>query len=305
MTTTRRNYQQQKDLEFVLEAIQQNNLPSSIFGANKAFIYGGYVRDLLLDKPFEDMDIRVSCLEVARQFIHFLEQSSRIISLETKMVSESVMPDVDYQCFSLVIQTPRTAQLKIDISYSNASVLTENSLANCDFTLNNLMIDSQGNISTRIKASQIGRREFSESEWTAKCIRDCMKGELVWMVPDRFSKMLSASSRNTFMEKMNMRLDKMLKKGFVETGEHLTSFRLLKLRPVSELAFHDSMECDASVCSICHETYTETPEQATAVAKCSHHFHKDCIQKWITKKKEECQEEPKCPCCRQEILLYY
>ena len=302
MMTTKRNYHQREDLEFVLKSIEQVSQTESLFDHNRPFVYGGYLRDELRGKQFEDMDISVPCLEVARKWIEFLEKSSRIISLETKIFNDSHIPGVDYQCFSLVIQTPRTAALKIDITYSHASVLEENGLASCDFTANNLMEDSHGRLQTRIKAAQIGRgKEFSESAWRNKCIRDCMKGELVWMIPDRFSKMLSATAKNTFMEKMNMRLDKMLKKGFVETGEHLTSFRLLKLRPVSELA----ADADASVCAVCHEAYSETADQATAVAQCSHHFHKDCIQKWINKKTEECQDEPKCPCCRKGIVLYY
>jgi hypothetical protein len=300
--TTKRKYHQREDLEFVLKSIEQVSQTESLFDHNRPFVYGGYVRDKLRDQPFEDMDISVPCLEVARKWIEFLEQSSRIISLETKMFNDSDIPGVDYQSFSLVIQTPRTAALKIDITYSHASVLEENGLAACDFTANNLMEDSQGRLQTRIKAAQIGRgKEFSESAWTAKCIRDCMKGELVWMIPNRFSKMLSASARNTFMEKMNMRLDKMLKKGFVETGEHLTSFRLLKLRPVSTLL----ADADANVCAVCHENYNETPELPTVVSKCSHHFHEECIQKWMNKKNEECPQEPNCPCCRQEIVLYY
>jgi len=303
MTTTKRNYHQREDLEFVLKTIEQANDTESLFDHNRPFVYGGYLRDKFRDQPFDDMDISVSCLEVATRFIQYLEKSSRIISLETKMFNDSDIPSVDYKCFSLVIQTPRTAALKIDITYSHASALEENCLALCDFTANNLMEDSEGRLQTRIKAAQIGMgKQFSESAWLTKCIQDCMAGKLVWMIPNRFSKMLSASSRNAFMEKMNMRLEKMLKKGFVETGEYLTSFRLLKLRPVSELP----ADADASMCAVCHENYSETADQVTTVAKCSHHFHKNCIEKWINKKKkDQVQEEPKCPCCRQEIVLYY
>jgi hypothetical protein len=206
----------------------------------------------------------------------------------------------------MVIQTPMTSELKIDISYSHALVLQENSLKCCDFSINNLMMDSIGNVNTRIKAYQIGKsREYSEAEWIAKCIRDCMERKLVWMIPDRFSQSLPADSKNLFMEKMNMRLDKMLSKGFVLTGEHLTSFRLLKLRPVASLPFDDTIERDATMCAICQENYSETSDKPTAVSKCSHHFHLECIQKWILKKREEGQTEPKCPCCRKEIELYY
>jgi hypothetical protein len=299
---TTKHYNKPKDLEFLLEGIQQFSLPSSYHGTNKAFVYGGFVRDTLRGQPFQDMDIHVPCYDIAAKFIQWLEQSDRIIVLETRTHADTDLQNIDYQCFSMIIQTPKTAALKIDISYSYALNLAEHSLNNCDFTMNNLMMDSMGAISTRIKAYEIGKgREYSEAEWTAKCVRDCMEGKLVWMVPDKFTKRLSATTQNLFMDKMNMRLDKMLSKGFVETDEHVTRFRLFKLRPVSSL----SAKCDAFICPICQEDYSETSDKPTAVSKCSHHFHTICIKKWINKKIEEGLSIPKCPCCRQEIELYY
>lgn len=302
MLSTQKIYARPNDLEFVLGIINEIERESPDFSKN-TFAYGGYVRDKLRGKPFQDMDISVPCLKVATQFIERLENSQRMISLIKKSAVISNLPSVDYQCFSLVIQTPKNPALNIDISYSHSTLLRENSLDCCDFTANNLKMDKDGNVSTRIKAWEIGKaEEFSESDWNAKCIRDCMEGKLVWMIPARYLKGFSASARNTFMEKMNMRHDKMISKGFVDTDEYLTSFRLLKLRPVSEL----SAERDASICTICHENYCDTADQATVVAQCSHHFHKDCMQKWIDKKTQESQErEPKCPCCRKEIVLYY
>lgn len=297
----KKEYNQYPDFLYVLRKIDEQS-KSSIKGLSKSYVFGGWVRDTLRGEQFQDMDIRVPCLEVAKAFIKYLEESDRMVSLETKTTGEQYIPNVDYQSYSMVIQTPKTAELKIDISYSHAVVLGENSLNNCDFTANNLMMDIEGNISTRIKAYEIGKgKEFNESQWTAKCIRDCMEGKLVWMIPDRFSKILGATTQTLFMEKMNMRLDKMLKKGFVLTDEHLTSFRLLKLRPVASLA----VECEATMCSICHQDYADTQEKETTVSKCTHHFHAGCIQQWIQKKREEGQREPKCPCCRQEIVLYY
>jgi hypothetical protein len=297
-----KDYAKPDDLQFVLNGIQQFSLPSSYFGVNRAFVYGGYVRDKYRGQPFTDMDIHVSCIDVAEKFIEWLEQSNRIITLERRTHTETDIPKVDYQSFSMVIQTPRTAELKIDICYSNALVLQDKSLNTCDFTMNNLMLDIDGNLSTRIKAFKIGmHKKYSEAEWLSRCIQDCIRGELVWMIPDRFTKSLSTNMKNSFMEKMNMRLEKMLSKGFVLTGEHLTNFRILKLRPVSSL----STDCEATICAVCLEDYSETSDKPTAVSKCSHHFHTVCIQKWITKQRQEGSTEPKCPCCRTEIELYY
>ena len=195
------------DLQFVLEMMRHCIPPTRFDTLNHPYVYGGYVRDTLRGQPFQDMDIRVSSLEMAETFIQFLERSKRIISLERRIFTESDIPDVDYQSFSLIIQTPNTDELKIDITYSHASVLEEDSLNNCDFTANNLMMDSSGNIYTRIKAYQIGKaREYTDAQWTAKCIRDCMEGNLVWMIPDRFSRVLTSTAVNSFMEKMNMQI---------------------------------------------------------------------------------------------------
>jgi hypothetical protein len=299
---TTKHYNKLDDLKFVLSEIQRHNVSNM----NKPFIYGGYVRDILRGQPYQDMDICVSCRDVAIKFIQSLEYCQRMISLETRTFTESDIPDIDYQSFSMTIQTPTTSALKIDISYSAALILEENSLKKCDFTINNLMMDITGNISTRIKAYQIGKgREYTDAEWTAKCIRDCMEGKLVWMIPNQFSANLSPIAKNSFMAKMNMRLDKMLKKGFVETGEYFTDFRLLKLRPVSSL--HIDGECSATICAICHENYadTDTSFNQTTVSKCSHHFHIKCIHQWMNKMIEEGHLKQTCPCCRQEIELYY
>jgi hypothetical protein len=178
--------------------------------------------------PPEDMDLRVSCLELATKFIQSLKESERMILLETRTTLDTPGYSLVYQCFSMYINTPLTKELKIDISYSLASSLREESLNHCDFTANNLQVDCRGTISTRIKARQIGLG-INDAEWTAECIRDCMQRKLVWMIPDRFSKTMGETeeSQSEFMGKMRLRLQKMLDKGFVLTGKHLTSFRLI------------------------------------------------------------------------------
>lgn len=290
------------DLEFILGNITR--IQGTLFPnrKDKPYVFGGYVRDTLRGQPFQDMDVCVPYLEVAQGFVEFLKDSGRIISLEIRKVTEIVLPGSEYQCMTMKIQTPKTPELKIDITYSAAQVLEENSLNNCDFTANNLVMDIYGEVSTRVKAFQIGiSQQFNQSEWTAKCIRDCMEGKLIWMVPDRFSRRQTNSSLTTFMNKMNMRLDKMLSKGFVLTDANLTKFRLMKLREISTLP----PKCEATDCPICGEEYNQTQHKPTAVSKCSHHFHSACIQKWMAKKGEEGQREPTCPCCRAEIVLYY
>jgi hypothetical protein len=105
-----------------------------------------------------DIDVQVTDLEVAEALIERLTQSNRIIHLERRITKDvpSIDSSLEYQCIYMEIQTPRTTGLKIDISYSKATSLGGHSLNNCDFTTNNLMIERFWNISTLIKAYQIG-----------------------------------------------------------------------------------------------------------------------------------------------------
>jgi len=83
------HYNKLDDLKFVLSEI------SYISAMNKPFIYGGYVRDMLRGQPYDDMDIRVSCREVATRFIQLLEHCHRMISLETRTFTDSNLPDIE------------------------------------------------------------------------------------------------------------------------------------------------------------------------------------------------------------------
>ena len=228
------HYKQNPDLEFVLGNLTELSKQFKELRGTQSFVYGGFIRDILRGVPFQDMDVAVPCLEVAQKFIQSLIESNRMIHLETRTTNDHPAYSLEYQCFTMEIQTPMTHRLKIDITYSNATSLGCDSLRKCDFTANNLMMDPSGKLSTRIKAYQIGL-DISEAEWLAKCIRDCIDGKLIWMIPNRFTKIMgeTEASQTEFMQKMNMRLQKMRGKGFVLTGEHLTSFRLVSVSSVS------------------------------------------------------------------------
>jgi hypothetical protein len=309
MTTTIEYRSRRKnDVDFVLRnlnAIQKDLSKMVVRGVApvkfadgvESYVYGGFVRDLLRDVPFQDMDVYVPCLEIARGFIEFLERSDRLISLETRNVGDSLCPELEYQSFTLVIQTASTPRLKIDLNYSCAKILGENSIANCDMTANNLVMYQNGTISTRVLPSHLGLKNISIHEWNARCIRDCVEGKLVWMVPDRFSQISNPIKQHLLMDKLNQRLQKMLAKNFVETGKHLTNFRLLKRKTIATLP-----RCDATMCPICHEQYTDSA--STAVSKCSHHFHHSCIVKWIDHQEQK-DQTPTCPCCRADVSLLF
>lgn len=197
-------------------------------------IYGGYVRDLLRGKPFSDIDVQVPSSEFDDAIVRELKKTRSILELtKTLTMDHPQFSTTEYSCTKMVIKTPSLKVVKIDLSYSRATSLGPDSLRFCDFTVNNLTLSKFGEISTRVKAYEIGQaKNYTDAQWLVKCIRDVIEGKLVWMIPDRFSKSMGANevSRAVFMEKMQMRLMKMLSKGFTladEEFQHLTSFRLV------------------------------------------------------------------------------
>ena len=53
----------------------------------------------------------------------------------------------------------------------------------------------------------------------------------------------------------------------------------------------------AEYCSICHETYVDTPTQAIYKTWCGHLFHNDCLNSYC----DINGETTKCPLCRKPI----
>ena len=47
-------------------------------------------------------------------------------------------------------------------------------------------------------------------------------------------------------------------------------------------------------CTICIEKFMAG--DAFLMLNCNHHYHKDCIEKWLS-------QEKRCPCCNQDIAL--
>jgi len=196
-------------------------------------VYGGFPRDLLRERPPIDYDVMLPSKAVADAVVKELLGTKKVLELFTSSIMDHPeFSTTEYSCRKMVIETPFSREMRIDLCYSRATSVGCDSLNFCDFTANNLEIRVDGSISTRIKPWQIGlSKSYSESKWLAKCIRDAIEGKLVWMIPDRFSKSMGANeaSRAAFMEKMRVRLMKMQSKGFVlaeENERHLTSFRL-------------------------------------------------------------------------------
>jgi hypothetical protein len=220
-------------LKKVSELSEKLKVPSEL--KRYIYVFGGCPRDLLRGTNPRDLDVRVPTFAVAEALLKSLLATRQLLEVKKTITMDypGVSP-TEYICYTLVIKTPSTQRLEVDISYSMATSVAIDSMGFCDFTCNNITMSLDGEISTRIKPWQIGLgEEFTEAEWTVKCIRDCIKGELVWMIPNRFTESMGANdaSCSAFMEKMLQRLQKMLRKGFVLAGEeerYLTSFRLVE-----------------------------------------------------------------------------
>jgi hypothetical protein len=59
---------------------------------------------------------------------------------------------------------------------------------------------------------------------------------------------------------------------------------------------------DEDICPICHEKFSETPEQAIYKTDCNHVFHNNCLNE-ICIRSETGGVKPTCPICRKELDL--
>jgi hypothetical protein len=53
-------------------------------------------------------------------------------------------------------------------------------------------------------------------------------------------------------------------------------------------------------CSICFETFEDTPDQEVIENTCHHQFHKNCLQRWVN---STTNLRPLCPLCNAPITV--
>ena len=252
---------------------------AKIFPGNtpKHYVKGGWVRDKLRGVAPNDMDLFVPSL-VAQEFINQLKNADRL----RKVVTHQDLSM--YQNITLVVQTNKRL-LTLDIT-----TRCHPHHDNCDFTCNNLILDSTGKIGTRLPPPK-EQRNLGKESWLMKCITDAVQGKLVWMMP---SKICARVSTFEVQMKMRERLTKMVTKGFIETGESLTRFQLTPFRTHKDL----DAKHDATSCAICRNDYSEEPTKETLVLDCNHHFHMDCLLQW-----SKTPYGHNCPSCRRVLSI--
>lgn len=267
-------------LSFILNALKV----ACKDGDKTFFVYGGAPRDIIRGVPPRDIDVYIRNVRNISYFCTFLKNTGRLLK-ETKYLLDKERP---YYLMSLEVSTLTTPFTTCSIDVS--SEFNGSSTVACDFTCNNLTIDSQGKLGTRLPSPS---DDISTSAWTMKCIRDAVSGTLTWMVPDAVSEHLGPKAYKEFQLKLKSRCDKMVQKGFSPPTSSLTWFQCKQL-----VTYQPSTSC---TCPVCKEVYIERPEKETTVLKCGHNFHLDCIDSWVKTKRYVST----CPVCREAVELCY
>lgn len=248
------------------------------------YIYGGAVRDIIRNTKPNDIDVYIKDEVNIVSFLDFLRRSDRLRK-------ETCARNSGYMLKTIEIQTSMSTTCFIDITCDTSRDGAESSIYNCDFTCNNLIINREGNISTRLPPPR-AYMNLSPPMWTVRCIGDALAGNLVFMVPDELINYMSPRRYISMQAKISQRINKLVARGFKQPLSKLTSF---DNRPLKEYQFSD----DNDACPICKEEYSSKPSKETVVLKCDHHFHIDCIDTWVTSTKAS----RTCPVCRQPLRL--
>lgn len=272
-----KTYESEDDLTFVL-----NGLRFACSEGNRSFfVYGGVPRDLLRNDKFHDIDVYVQDKRNVKNFCTFLKRADRLRAESHNQRGGNNQ----YSSTILDVQTSRSDHLQVDITSHHKSFIG----GLCDFTCNNLVLTSDGNITTRVPPPP----NVPSAMWTLTCIRDAIEGKLCWMIPDKAVKHLTPKSYNEFRNKMDERYQKMIAKGFGPRCSTLSAFSCQELK-----RYTPSPSC---LCAICKEEYSETCAKDRVLLHCNHHFHTECIDSWVSSGRYHST----CPICRETIQLRF
>lgn len=267
-----------------------DNLSDSSTITPKYYAFGGWVRDSLLGVKPSDLDFFISEPSFCNNIIQILKATGRI---KNNRVSKDSHYNSQFSTYHFKFITNSSEMIKIDL----VTLRGEESVPDCDFTCNNLILTSDGSISTRLSSPDKG---VPESQWTMRCMQDVIGKRLVWILP-RGKFKISGQDFEKRLElswKMEYRLQKMLDKGFTLSKVNLTGFQLVKLKSHLDVEVgQEPSEC----CGICQESFLAEEcdhfKKSTKLT-CGHDYHYKCIRKWkIDQKKDTC------PICRAKI--YY
>lgn len=247
------------------------------------FAFGGWIRDTLLGEKPNDLDFYISNQDVCKEVLEILDLTGRIVGGLKKQYLYGGEHFCTYR-FSFVKNNGET--ISVDIVTQQLDPHSAVPFNICDFTCNNLILRSDGTIGTRVKSS---RESISNFEWTLRCIRDAIQKNLVWMVE---TPTICIEIKMETSWKMEERLKKMMLKGYNNSRQSLTFFKILN--PKTHLDVKEGCE-PSSECAICQDKFNEL--HRTVKLECDHDFHFRCIKKWRLD-----QDKNTCPICRANIM---
>jgi hypothetical protein len=213
-----------------------------VFTYDSTFIFGGYVRDMIVghERNFNDIDIYFKYMNDAKHFVQVLK-----IMMNVKEEHVNLRYGNDTVHYAKLYIKCGTKQIPIDIVCENL-----NTDMKIDFSCNNLKLTSTGIGLCTIVDGQ------SEHETLLMCMNDIA------------AKKLRFIGSTVYKKKMFERLKRMQHKGWFVHEDSV-----LKIVPEPRQSIENEH------CSICHDTFKGRPCVQTT---CKHVFHLSCFQKFVT-----------------------
>lgn len=231
-------------------------------------IYGGAIRDILLENPINDIDIALFYHTNCTKEIRCDEFHSRLMTISDfsenffnfKIILER--KKLDYSLLKMQINLPNNSFVNIDIIPYNKKKQF------CDFTINNLKYQHKCGLNINVK----GKYDISQS------IKDIYTRTLRFVID---IKCLKFSERTKLVERSN----KMIERGFkYDINEYqkdpFLDISVEKICPICQ--YNDDKDRMYYLCSTCNASY---------------HLH--CANIYIINNSSQIKDTITCPSCRQ------
>ncbi|GAQ89724.1 mRNA-capping enzyme [Klebsormidium nitens] len=250
-----------------------------------AYIYGGYVRDYVMNgETPRDLDIVMPCRDKAVTFKRFLSTEFSLEQLAGKENYDFMGKGVSYEKHRVTLKKGEsTMSFEIDITIKKREELV--SIAH-DFTCNMLYFWRSGIELLHQPVSIDGlcspflhvRRQLANREFS--------------LVSDSFPQALTDADKYKYVKKLIGRAEAMVRRGW-------TFVRLPGSFEVNRFErFQKSRALDEiTECSICKLDFSR--EDVCVMTDCAHLFHTACLTKWL----ETGRSKISCPNCRSEHLF--
>jgi hypothetical protein len=250
---------------------------------------GSCVRSILRKEEYTDILLVISCSRIIDEFIRIIK------------VFDILDYNIDIIDYGNIDTTINIKHIGIIYNNKKYTIYISNSVYNYnlikylnnefEFTCNNLEINFDGNISTRITHDRV--KNHSSLIWTTSCIQDAIFGKFRVIVLDNMNIPDKIKEYNDLFQNM-------INLGFAfdrETNKNLTQYQFIELVSHTDVKKYDEQREISHSCCICREQYNDDPNKKTILVGCHHDFHIECIDKWVKTNKNSC------PICRK-ILSY-